>query len=89
MSEATDLWQMEFEREKALRTSMEMAEYMIVVEAIALSERHANDPRMAALVQLVAQRKEQMEDYIAQIPRTTAAMKAACAVPEMEASDVH
>ena len=89
MSEATELWQMEVARENEARTAMHMAEYMIVMEALTLSDRYANDPRMATLVQLVAQRKELVEAYIEQIPRTTAAMKVACGTPTVEASDVH
>jgi len=89
MSEATDLWQMERDKEKALSTAVSMAEYAIVMEASSLCLRFADDPRMACLKQLVEERKALFTDYVYQIPRTTAAMKAACAIPEMEASDVH
>ena len=89
MSEATDLWQMEFEREKALRTSVQVAEYAIVVESGVLCRRYADDPRMAELVKLVARRNALMEDFLKQIPRTTEAMKAVCSTSDMGVADAH
>lgn len=89
MSEAMELWDQERERERALSTAVSMAEYAIVMEAATLCLRFSDDPRMAPLKQLVEDRKALFTDYVEQIPRTTAAMKAACAVPATEASDVH
>lgn len=89
MSEAIDLWQMERAKENALSTAVSMAEYAIVMEAVMLCALFKDDPRMACLKQLVEERRDKIDAHIEQIPRTTAAMKAACAVPAMEASDVH
>lgn len=89
MSTAMEMWDQEREKEKALSTAVSMAEYAIVMEAATLCVALEADPRLACLRQLVEKRKALFTDYVEQIPRTTAAMKAACATPAMEASDVH
>lgn len=89
MSEAMELWDQERERENALSTAVIMAEYAIVMEAVMLCALFKDDPRMARLKQLVEERTNKIDAHIEQIPRATEAMKAACAVPAMEESDVH
>lgn len=89
MSTATEMWDQEREKEKMLSTAVSMAEYAIVMEAATLCIAFESDPRLARLKQLLDERKAKFADYVDQIPRTTAAMKVACAVPAMEESDVH
>ena len=91
MTEQSNGFDVELEREQELAIRLQMAEYAIVVEAVTLAKVY-NLPGLDSLRELISTRDQLMAEHLEQMRRTTVAIRTSSTseiTSTLENSDAH